>query len=103
ELPLEEIAEITIRNGPTVYLSELTPSKYLHTPFLGVSWPLGIDAGITGRQLRLGTDYYDKGLAMHTRSEVTYALAGKYRGLDALVGLEPQAGSLARAKIKVVL
>ena len=75
--------------GQAVYLSDLVPKRYEFTPFfLEIQWPLVPDANVAGRQLSLGNDFYDKGLGMHTKSQVTYALDGNYRWFEARVGLE---------------
>src|SRR5437588_273212 len=92
-----------MRQGAAVYLSDLAPMSYEFTPFLGLKWPLAVDAAVTGRQLALGDDYYDKGLGMHAQSRVSYALGGNYRWFEALAGLDAGTGSAAQAKVSVVL
>src|SRR5262249_41500737 len=82
EMPLDDVAAMAVRKGPALYVSELTAKKYQHTPFLGLSWPLGVDAGVTGRQLCLSGDYFDKGLGMHTTSQVSFAIPGKQRWFE---------------------
>jgi hypothetical protein len=51
----------------------------------------------------LGHDFYDKGLGMHTQSQVTYSLGGNYRWFEASVGLEAGPGNSARARASVLL
>ena len=48
---------LQVRQGKAVYLSDLEPSKYEHTPFLGVSWPYVKDGSVAGRSLRLTTGH----------------------------------------------
>jgi hypothetical protein len=102
-LPLEQVAALALRQGPAVYLSDLPTKSYLHTPFLGVAWPLARDTGVTGRQLSIAGDYYDKGLGMHSRSVATFALDGAYTWFEALVGLDESAAKPGQAKISVSL
>jgi hypothetical protein len=103
ELPLAQVAALALRQAAAVYLSDLTPANYEFTPFLGVKWPLVADAAVTGRQLCLGEDYYDKGLGMHSQSRVTYALDGNYRWFEALVGVDAESGTTGQAKVSVAL
>jgi hypothetical protein len=51
--------------------------------------------------LRLGTDVYDTGLAMHSRSRVEYALEGHYRTFEAVVGVDAKAGPRASVTVSV--
>jgi hypothetical protein len=102
-IPLSEVAAVSLHRVSAEYLSDLTPKRYQFTPFLGVTWPLVRDAAISGRQLAVGDDFYDKGLAMHAKSHVAYALEGKYRWFEALVGLERSNGGTAQVKISVFL
>ena len=103
DVPLSEIRALDVRQGPAVYLSDLSPESYQHTPFLNISWPLMKDASVVGRPLRLGPDTFDKGLGMHTQSRATYKLLGKYRWFEAVVGLDERTGAWAELRVKVML
>jgi len=101
EVPLDQVAAIDVRQGRATYLSDLEPSAYGHTPFLGIAWPLVKDGSVAGRELRLGGNTYDKGLGLHSKAVVTYDLAGKYEWLETLVGLDEQTGRRGQARIHV--
>ena len=103
EIARSEIVAVDVRGGAAVYLSDLQPQKYEHTPFVGTSWPLVRDASVTGRPLCLGESTFDKGLGMHAESRVSYALAGKYRWFEARVGLDPQEGQGGRVRLRVLV
>ncbi len=103
ELPVDKLVALDIRQGRAVYLSDLRPKHYEHTPFLGLTWPLAGDAGAAGGDLRLAGQTFDKGLGMHTQSSVTYALDGHYRWFEAQVGVDDVAGRRGRARIRVLV
>lgn len=90
DIPLDAIFEMRVLRGRSVFLSDLTPLEAKHTPFLPGSreWPMQRDRSVSGRPLRLGGRELAKGLGMHSRSAVTYDLAGKYRSFHAVVGLD---------------
>lgn len=102
QAPLEQVAAIDYRLGSAVYLSDLEPKSYEHTPFLGVRWPLLRDASVNGRPLQLGAHTYDKGLGMRPRAVVTYTLDGKYRRFEATVGLDAQS-QYGSARVQVLI
>ena len=90
DIPLDAIFEMRVLRGRGVFLSDLAPIESRHTPFLpgAREWPLQRDRSVAGRPLRLGGREFPKGLGMHSRSAVTYDLAGKYRAFHAIVGLD---------------
>ncbi len=77
--------------GRVVYLSDLTPAEYRFTPYLSSKWKLHADRNVTGSPLRVRGNEYFKGLGMHSKSEVTYDLASKYRRFRATVGIDDEA------------
>jgi len=103
EVPLAAVAALDLRQGRAVYLSDLEPRAYEHTPFLGVSWPWVKDGSVAGRDLRLGGNSYDKGLGVHSQARLTYDLGGRYDWFEALVGLDDHAGRRGRARVEVLV
>lgn len=102
-IPLDKVIAIDLRHARIVYLSDLKPKSFEHTPYLGLRWPLGVDVNAAGRELRLAGSTYDKGLGMHSAQRVTYDLTGGYRRFEALVGLDDQSGRQGNARIGVLL
>jgi hypothetical protein len=102
-VPVAELATLAIHQGKAVYLSDLKSVEFVHKPFLGVSWPLGSDAGAGGGPLRLGGAVFDKGLGMHTASRVSYGLGSKFRWLEALVGMDDCLGKQGSARVRVLV
>ena len=102
-LPLDRVVELQVRNGAAVYLDELKPASVEETPFLDTTWPSPSVRGRTllGDPLRLGVDVFDSGFAAHSRTRIRYALDGKYRTFEAIVGVDPKAGSRAAVRIGV--
>src|SRR5262249_10478632 len=77
--------------------------RYRHTPFLGRGWPLVRDGSVAGLNLRLGGNTHDKGLGMHSRSQVTFVLPEGYSWFEAKVGLDDRTGRRGRARIQILL
>lgn len=107
EVPLAEVVALDVHQGKAVYLSDLKPAKAEHAGFLGVGWPWAADRSAHGGPLRVltpaGEHTFDKGLGTHPRTTLVYALGGKYRRFEALVGLDPATGRHGRADVRVLL
>lgn len=100
-VPLRDVAALDLRNGRAVYLSDLKESKYDFQPFLDARWPFAVDGNVAEHDLRLGGSTYAKGVGMHSRSRLSYRLAGAYRRFEALVGLDDNDGRGGAVRIRV--
>lgn len=90
-IPLSAIRSMRFLGGRAEYLSDLEAAEFRFTPFLKTRWPLGRDRNVLGGPLRLRGREYSKGLGMHSRSEVSYDIKGKYREFRATVGVDDTA------------
>ncbi|MEM8680360.1 MAG: NPCBM/NEW2 domain-containing protein [Planctomycetota bacterium] len=116
-LPLEQLRRLDFRGGKILYLGDVTP----HRVQIGTSGPSSVqsralerllyqpraNAGLFGNRLALrltgneGIRYFSKGLALHSRTEITYRLQEDYTQLKAIVGMDPR--SAARGLVKLVI
>lgn len=87
EIPEENLLALDLRQDLALDLADL-PAAYEQRPYLGATWPLTLDAAVTGRSLRLGENTYERGIGTHAPCRVTYKLAGKFERFDALVGID---------------
>jgi hypothetical protein len=101
-IPLAAIAAVNVYQGRAVYLSDLAPRKYEHTPYLGARWPVANDHSVAGLDLRLGGGTYDKGVGLHSQSRVTYAVSAGARRFEAVVGLDEQTGRSGGVRVQVL-
>lgn len=108
-LPLSTVREIIFASSTAIPLSSLSPERVERTPSLEIAAlsrdlsDLGVDdlfaprvdeSFIGSGQLRLMgkggvLTEHRQGIALHSRTELTYRLAGEYRRLTALAGLDP--------------
>src|SRR5205823_698895 len=96
QVPLDEVIALDVYQGKAVYLSDLKPSRAEQAGFLGPAWPWAADRTVRGEPLQVvtpnGAETFDKGLGTHPRTVLSYALGGKYRRFDAVVGLDAASG-----------
>ena len=81
----------------------MKPLAHAQTGYLGLRWPIGVDAALDGGPLRIGAEVYDKGLSLHAQCRVTYRLGGDFRWFETLVGIDPAAGPKGRARMIVLV
>jgi hypothetical protein len=88
DVPLAAVDSILFLGGRAVYLSDLQPAEYEHTPYLSGDWWLHVDRAIGGGPLVVGGREYLRGIAMHSNSRVTYRLGGEYVRFLTKVGID---------------
>ena len=102
KVPLDHVIAVTLHGGSATYLSDLAPTKYEFTPYLGtLRWPYTKDANLDGRDLALRGSGFEKGIGMHSASRLTYKLGGTYRYFETLVGLDDDSGAGGIASIQL--
>jgi hypothetical protein len=109
-LPLQQLKRLDFSTGNVVYLSDLEPASVQWTPFFSSSsassrlsrlFQPRRDAGFDGGKLSLAGKTYDKGLAVHSRTELVYRLAEDYRRLRAIVGIDDRVGEAGNVKLVI--
>jgi hypothetical protein len=83
------------------YLSDLQPTKVEETPYFGRRSPYRRDVALDGSPLKLGDQPIEKGLAVHSRSALTYDLDRRYTTFEALVGFDASGGKKGRVECRV--
>jgi hypothetical protein len=104
-VPLDRVAALDVYQGRANYLSDMKPARFEFTPYLGdggTVYPVVTDGSVANRDLRLGGSTYDKGIGLHSRSRLTYDLAGGYRRFEAVVGLDDETGRDGSVRIRVL-
>ena len=97
-LPRPQVQAITCHNGKVTYLSDLEPAAVEEAPYFGRPRPYRRDRNLEGGPLSMKGVAYRKGLAVHSRSVLSYALDGRFQLFQATVGFDdgaPPGGSVA--------
>jgi hypothetical protein len=102
KLPTAEIRGVRFRGGQMAYLSDLEPSKVEETPYFGRRCPYRRDVALDGSPLRLDDQLIEKGLAVHSRTALTYDLDRRYATFEALVGFDASGGKKGRVDCRVL-
>lgn len=88
DVTLDRVADIQFRSDRVVYLSDLKPTSEKTEGRLHLPWPIRLDQSVAAGPLAIGGRRFERGLGMHSRAEITYALDGKYESFAATIGLD---------------
>lgn len=95
--PLDQITRLDFTSGKIAYLSDLKPESASYVPFLGFKadvpslaefYAFRRDESFEQNPLRMDGKTYRKGLALQSRTVLTYKLPGKFRVFNAVVGID---------------
>jgi len=108
--PLAAVARLDFSRGKVVYLSDLKPDSVQWVPYFGMGKELPTrmawyaprqDQNLQSGPLQIDGKRYAKGLAMHSRTELVYRLADRYRRLVAVAGIDDTARP--RGSVRLVI
>jgi hypothetical protein len=91
-VPRDSVARLVVQNGRVVFLADLRPLEARHVPYLDTERPHRVNQSQGGRVLQLGGTKYSHGLGVHSRSELTYELGGKFKQFATTVGVDDEVG-----------
>ena len=73
-VPLDKISRLDVHSPRLVYLSDIEPTGVQVEGRVHRAWEVSRDHGLMGRSLSLDGKVYAKGIACHSRSELSYEL-----------------------------
>jgi hypothetical protein len=88
EIDPARLSRISVHSGRVVYLSDLSATEVQTEGRLHRPWPIRHDRSLTLGTLATGGRTFEKGLGVHSRSELTYDVAGRYEKFAATVGID---------------
>ena len=100
-IPLDHLVKLDFSAGNLVYLSDLEPETIKWTPYLSTGkvnerltrlYRPRRDRTLSGKALVLSNQSFPKGLAIHSRTEMTYRLTDEFQVFQSLVGIDPALG-----------
>ena len=99
----ERITRVDVVGGKWEWLSTHTPISYQHTPMLSLGWERVNDRNVLGGPLRVADETFERGVGVHSRSNLTYDLRGKYREFVTYLGIDDASGPLADVSARILV
>jgi hypothetical protein len=92
EVPMTSVLGIEQLNGPVGWLSSMTPTENVQTPYLGGDpiWPARFDRSVDGSPLSFDGHIYDHGIGVHAYSRLTFAIDRQWKVFRTLYAIDSQ-------------
>ena len=101
-VPRAAVGKVMFRNGKVTHVSDLEPISVEEVPYFGRLMGYRRDQALDGGPLKLKGKTYAKGLAVHSRSVLTYALDGEFESFKATVGFDESSQGRGRVACRVL-
>ena len=88
DIPLDEVLTLRVHSHRVVYVSDLTPVAKRIEGLLHRAWPLRIDRNVSGALLAIGGRRFEKGLGVHSKTELTFDVGAGYETFVATIGID---------------
>jgi hypothetical protein len=100
-LPRASLSRLDFNNDKVVFLSDLKPVEVIEKSRQGRKEGPRMDKNLENGTMQIEGQTYPKGLAVHAHTELTYAIEGKYRRLEAVVGMDDTVGGNGNPVVKI--
>jgi NPCBM/NEW2 domain-containing protein len=97
---MDLLARLDFNLGKLTYLSDLEPAKVVEKSGIGLVVRYKKDANLDGEPIVLDKSYA-KGLSMHAHTELEYNLAGKFKDLKGVLGVDTRIGADSQAMVTI--
>ena len=101
-VPRAAVGKVMCRNGKVTYVSDLDPASVEEIPYFGRLMSYRRDQALDGGPLKLKGKTCAKGLAVHSRSVLTYAVDGQFESFKATVGFDESSQGRGRVACRVI-
>jgi hypothetical protein len=87
-VPLADLLVMRVHSDRLVYLSDLAPASERGEGRLHPAWPMRRDRSVADRPISIGGRPFEKGLGVHSRTELVYEINGEYGSFAATIGID---------------
>ena len=88
DLKVGEVMSLRVRSPRVVYVSDLTPTAERGEGMLHRPWPVRRDRSVSAGPLSIAGRVFDRGLGVHSKTELDYSIGGGYETLVATIGID---------------
>jgi len=93
---------VSVKNGKAISLTELKPSHVKQVPFFDRMIRYRVNESLSGEPILLRDGKHSRGISVHARTVLRYAIGGRFQRFRAKVGFQLPEGELGDAAVRVL-
>ncbi len=101
EVPLGDVRRLKLRSDRVQFVSDLKPANQRVEGVLHAPWPIRTDQNVLGDPLSIGGRKFERGVGVHSRTELSYAIAGEFDRFAATIGIDDAVRPLGSVVMQV--
>jgi len=90
------------RSDRVEFLSDIKPSAQRIEGVLHDPWPVRYDRNVLENPLSIGGRSFERGLGLHSRTQLSYAIGGEFERFAATVGIDDAVRPLGSVVMQVI-
>lgn len=87
-LRISDVVFLRVHSDRVVYLSSLDPIRTATEGLLHRSWPVRMDRSVSGGAITMQDQVFERGIGVHSKTELTFELGGNYESFAATIGID---------------
>ncbi len=99
----ERIVRVDVIGGRWEWLSTQRPISYQHTPMLSLGWDYQNDRNVLGEPITVAGETFERGVGVHSRTNLTYDLKGAYATFVTHFGIDDDSGPYADVSVLILV
>lgn len=100
---LGPIERVEFMGGRWEWLSDHRPLSYEQSPMLGPGWEYMADRNVRNGPILVAGERYERGIGVHSRSNLIFELNGEYREFVTSFGMDDDSGPMADVTVVVLV
>ncbi len=102
EVPIKNLRRMRFRSDRVQYVSDLKPSTQRIEGVLHAPWPVRADRNVLGNPLSIGGRKFERGVGVHSRTELSYPIQGEFERFAATIGIDDAVRPLGSVVMQVL-
>ena len=99
----DRVVTVDVIGGRWEWLSDRHPVSYEQVPMLGPGWEYFAGRNVRGGPLLVAGQPYERGIGVHSRSNLVFELNGEYREFVTSFGIDDDSGPMADVKVVILV
>ncbi len=101
-LRISDVVSLRVHSDRVVYLSSLDPIRTATEGLLHRSWPVRMDRSVSGGVIAILDQVFERGIGVHSKTELTFDLGGDYESFAATIGIDDAVRPLGNVTFRIL-
>jgi hypothetical protein len=102
EISVSHLRRLKFRSDRVEFVSDLKPTTQRIEGVLHAPWAVQPDRNVLGNSLSIGGRKFERGLGVHSRTELSYAIGGEFDRFAATIGIDDAVRPLGSVVMQVL-